>query len=533
MRERTTRTYQPTLADRIGQFVDRCVFAFAPQAALNRLSARHMYQHAQMRTFEGAEATETRGSSWLASRLSADSALEEDLDTLRSRSREIYRNDPLGGSVETRCNLVVSYGFTPQARIKARDGISEAQAAVYNEQLESVFTQQYARIDRTGRRSLWQLLRLVERHHGCDGESFTILSDIGAADKPIPLALEVIDPERVQTPPGKIGNPRVRLGIEYDTNGVVVAYWIRKTHPGDTVDVSEQFERVDAARVLHVFEPWFAGQSRGLPWLTRTLNRVKDTKDFDEATIIAAQVEACFAAFVKTALPPGESAAAAAAAASDGRRYEDIRPGSIRYLSHADEMYFSQPQRPGNTFQPFMEWQHRRMAAGMNFPYEMVAKNWGGLSFAAGRLSLADAKLFVKSQQKLLVEAWLSKVWHRMVDEAVIVGACDIPVKLFAAKPWVFYMHTWTPPAWPYALTPGEEIDATIKKVDNNLMSKADAVGEYGGDWEDVAAQRKAERELERTYDIQPPSAEVELKTEADKAMAESGQAELKQEAAV
>lgn len=509
MRERTSQTYTPKLADRLGGFLDRCIFAVAPNFGLSRMAARRVYQNSQMRAYEGAETTETRGSSWLGSRLSADSALEEDLVTLRTRSREIYRNDPLGGAVETRCNLVVSYGFTPQARIKARSGlITEAQARTYNEQLEEVFAQLAPLIDRSGKRSLWQILRLAERHHGFDGESFTVMSDIGMADKPIPLTLEVIDPERVETPPGKLANPRVRMGIEYDARGVIVAYWIRKTHPFDNLDISEQFDRVPADRVLHVYEQWFAGQSRGLPWLTRTLNRVKDTKDFDEATIIAAQVEACFAAFVKTALPPGDAAAAAAAGAGDGRRYEDIRPGSIRYLSHADEMYFSQPSRPGNAFQPFMEWQHRRMAAGMNFPYEMVAKNWGGLSFAAGRLSLADARLFVRSQQKLLCEQWLSKVWNRIVDESVMVGAVDIPARNFARLPWAFHAHSWTPPAWPYALNPGEEVDATIKKVDNNLMTKAEAVAELGGDWEDVAAMRKLEREMEREFEIEPASAQ-------------------------
>jgi phage-related minor tail protein len=52
-------------------------------------------------------------------------------------------------------------------------------------------------------------------------------------------------------------------------------------------------------------------------------------------------------------------------------------------------------------------------------------------------------------------------------------------------------------------LTPGEEIDAKIKAVNNNLMPKAKVVGELGGDLEDVAAQRRDE--LERDYEILPP----------------------------
>ena len=41
---------------------------------------------------------------------------------------------------------------------------------------------------------LWMLSRLAARHNEFDGESFTVLSDAGRADKPIPLAILVIDP---------------------------------------------------------------------------------------------------------------------------------------------------------------------------------------------------------------------------------------------------------------------------------------------------------------------------------------------------
>lgn len=508
-----------TWSDRIGSFIDGAVRMVSPHAGARRMLMRdHLraYDRARRRDPErrqvsqklaAAEKGETRDRSWLSSNLSSDSELEEDLDTTRKRARSVYKNDSVGGAVDTRVNLVVSYGFAPQSSIVIREGYAtEEQSELWNEQLEDVYKQLYPRISLSGRESLWDLLRLVERHHGFDGESFTILSDDSSDPrKPVPLTLEVIDPMRVETPPKKSGDPLCRMGIQYDKKKRIVGYWVRKTHPGDTLEQSVEYDFIVADRMLHVFEKWCAGQSRGLPWLTRTLNRVQDTGDYDEATIIAAQIEACYAAFV---VSPTNALGAAMQNSNEtinGKRWEDIRPGMFRYLDTGEDVRFGQPTRPGSTYEPFMQQQYRRMAAGMNFPYEMVAKNWAGLSFAAGRLSLADAKLFVRSQQKLLTERWLSRVWARMVWEAVVFGAVDIPPRLYFAKPWIFESHTWTPPKWPYALTPGEEVKAAVEEIDNNLATKEAYIRENGGDPAEVRRIRKRERDEERAGNYEPP----------------------------
>lgn len=500
-----------TLADSFGGLVDRFVYAFAPERGVRRMAIRGAAERRAARnaSTDGAESTQIRDGKWLGSRLSTDSVLELDLETLRRKSRELYRTDSIGGAVDSRTNLVVSYGFTPQARIKERSGwATQAQADKWNEELEEIFDRTQRSIGKNGKQSLWQLLRLVERCNAVDGESITIMSDRGSADRPIPLILEVVDADRLETPPGMLGNPRVRMGIEYDAGGRIVAYHIRNTHPCDTLTVDQTYTRYPADRVLHVFEPWFAGQSRGFPWMTRAINRLRDAKDLDEAAILAAQVEACYAAFVASPGGAYQSAAGATSETIANRRYEDIHPGTIRYLDFGETVTFGQPTKAGG-YDPFQTWNYRRAAAGMNFPYEMVAKKWDGLSFAAGRLSLTDAKLFVKAQAKMLREAWLGPVWNRIVEESVIVGACSIPPSLYARAPWWFQRHEFNDPAWPYALTPGEEIDAAVKAVDNNLRTKASVIAEYGGNLEDVFAERIVERKQERDGDIEPAAAEV------------------------
>ena len=496
-------------------WLDRAILSVAPIWGARRIATRHLLAAAEtsrerFARIEAAEHNDTRGDRWLISRLSPDSQAEMDLQTVRDRSRDIYQNDAMGGAVDGRVNHVIGTGHTPQARIKAREGVvDETAAEAFNIELEDVYEQWNTRADRSGFRSLWMLSRIAERHNCVDGESFTVLSDVGRADKPIPLAVQVIDPERVNTPPQFGGDKLVRLGIRYSDRGDILGYYVQKAHPGDTKDVRIDYEFIEADRMLHVYEPWFAEQSRGLPWMTRALNRAKDAKDYDEAAILGAQIEACFAAFVKPSMGSGYLSAVGESSGtnSDGRRLQDIVPGTVRHLDPGEDIVFSTPQRPGSGFTPFMEWNYRRVAAAINWPYEMVVKNWSSLSFAAGRLVLTDAKKATQVGQKIMREQWLCRIWNRMVDEAVILGECSIDPRAYLEYPHVFRRHVWIPPQWDYALNPGEEVTADVDEISQNLATLEDKLGKRGYDLEDLIERRRREVKLLTDAGLMPASA--------------------------
>ena len=465
-------------------------------------------------TYEGASGDRNHGPhGWMTSRLSADSALEqgETQEELRRRSRDMYRNSDVGGAIETRVDLVVGTGFTLQAKIRETAGFcTKEQAKAWNQQLEDIATEWAISADVDGKTSLWECSRLVERHHAVDGESLTVWSDVPRIDGDIPLAIEVIDPDRLQTPPNLIGNRLCRMGIQKNARGQIEGYWIRDAHPGDTLNTEQTFTFYAADRVMHIFEKWFAGQSRGLPWLTRALNRIQDGKDLDEAGIIAAQVEACYAAFVTkppvNPLSPEDVANAEAARIRNNYREKDLHPGTIRYMESGETITFGTPPHGSKVVPDLQEMNYRRIAGALNMAYEMLARDWRGVSFAGGRLILSGVKLDTKSRQKRLRESWFRPLYHRMVNESVICGACDIPAELYSKRPRVFNRHRWVAQAWPFCITPGEEIDATLKAVNGNLLSKSDATAEmYGTDSEETFADRKAERDMEREMDIVPP----------------------------
>lgn len=495
---------------RLSTFIDNAIYSFAPVWGAKRIETRRQYDRYQAvsdkfsRSLESSEDNRHREGKWLGSRLSADAFLEEDLESSRQRSRELYRNDFVGGAIDSRVEHVVGCGFTVQARIKAKAGvIDKEQADALNEQLEDLYKQIEPTLCRTRKKSLWQKTCLAARCLDADGESFVVMSDVGGPDVEIPLCVEVVDCDRVETPPEFVSDPLVRMGIRYNAKKEIVSYFIRRSHPHDNKEFSLKYDEIPAWRVQHVFVEWFAGQSRGLPWMTRALNRAKDGKDLTEAGIIGAQVEACFAGFIKSKVNPVAAAMGAATTVDSGRRIQEVRPGSMNYIGADDEITFSAPNK-ANSVGTLQEYNNRTIAASLNWPYEMMMKDWRGVSFAGGRIILHGAKLSTKVRQKLIIESILRAIWNRMVDEAVIVGAIDLDSRTYRDNLHLFRRHTWTGEKWSYAITPGEETNAIVTAIDNNLMTLADALAENQQDFEEVMAQRQLERQEERDRNIVP-----------------------------
>jgi lambda family phage portal protein len=442
---------------------------------------------------------------WMGSRISPDGALEADLDTLRQRSNELVKSSTIGGAIDGLVDHAIGKGFTPQAKIAEQPGISKEAADGFNTQLEAVYQRWSPQCDLTARKSLWELSRLAYRVWKSQGEAFTIMWAKRRKGQPIPLVLEVIDCDRVETPSHKISDPYCRLGVQYAADGEILGYWVRRTHPYDPKTLDFNYDFIESDRMLHVFESWFPGQSRGYPWLTRAISRLRDADDLDEAGIVAAQVEACNAAFVKTSDPAPKANAAGTSYDSSNRRLQEMIPGAINYLdSSCEEVLFSEPTK-SNIVGTLYEWNYRRIASGVNWPYEFLMRDWRGMSFAGGRLILNGAKITCQCDQQLMTLAWFVDIWNRMVDEAVMFDVVDFNKSRYAARPWVYQAHKWTPPKWSYAITPGEEVRANKEAVRENFKTLEEVIAEDGGDLEERLEQRRREVEMQNVDKTVPP----------------------------
>jgi capsid protein len=155
--------------------------------------------------------------------------------------------------------------------------------------------------------------------------------------------------------------------------------------------------------MIHVFDPMFPEQSRGIPWLATAMNRAKDVDDFFEAELIAKQIEACFGLVFtggKDSPDPMSIAEGNATASVNGSRIEELSPGFTHYAGDGESVSTIDPQRPGSSFAPFIEASLRGVAAALNYPYEILAKNFFRTTFSSGRLAMLDGWMgFAMRQQ--------------------------------------------------------------------------------------------------------------------------------------
>ncbi len=484
--------------------------------ARRKLAENAVRLQEQMIARDAARHEHTKGKNWLVGRSSPDTELEAEHEDARNRSRDLYLNDPIGASyVKGRVTNVIGTGMSPQSQIRGDDVGSSERAEKLNRQLEELAKRQAKKADVSGLRALWMQQRLVQRCVDRDGEAFVVFSARVVAKKPLPLAVEVVSVQRVETPPNKEGDLTVRLGRKRDKDGVVTHYYIRRTEPNDSKEWDETYDEVPAERVCHIYEEEEPNQSRGWPGNTPSQRTLINAKDFEEAVIIGKQVQACLTVHIPKANPLATALGAATSTQSDGKRLQQISPGLINYYDPVDgtPITTTDPSKGGEDHATYMDSLTRKAAAGCNYPAEMLSKGYGSMNFASTRASIIEGRVEFDAWQQFQVDLWLSRWWEEFVREAVIAGLVDISPAEYNERPHVFERNLWVPCQRDW-VDPLKDVSANVKAVETNVRSKSMVASSAGSNFDDVMEQRTRERILEAEADFAVKARESELEKE-------------------
>jgi len=191
-----------------------------------------------------------------------------DRKTLVSYSRRLYLNEGiLLGAIQQKAMYAVGRSWQAQSKSKDRD---------FAQQAENLLNDEWYKIcdvrggQNTFQTNLYSLSCAIDR----DGEAFVLLTKTDA-DYP---RIQQIPCHRIATPngmrEGKIdkGTHKGKImtdGIVY-SNGAPAAYCFND-EKGDLI------QYLDAQNVIHVFDPSWQEQGRGLPAFTHALNDLRDS----------------------------------------------------------------------------------------------------------------------------------------------------------------------------------------------------------------------------------------------------------------
>lgn len=445
-----------------------------------------------------------------------------DLPTLRNRSRDACRNDPLAAAiVRAWVSSLVGYGIVPRVQTDDRD---------LRDRIETLWREWVAMADADGAVDFYGLQALAVRAFVSAGEAFIRLRWRRLSDGlPAPLQVQLLEPDMVplfdcDSWPGMAAGSKIRQGVEFDLLGRRVAYWFHKEHPGDSTNASvgiQDLNRIPAEQVMHLFNPERPGQIRGVPLLAPILTRLRLLGDFQDATAERARLANLFALFIKRPPTSGDATIDPMTGrpieyAPNGAPMALLEPGIAQELMPGEEVQFSNPPQPGSEFSEFVRDQVAAIAAGVGgMPAFLLHEDLRDVSDRTLRVLLGEWRRHCEQiQWQIIIPKFCRPIRDAWTRAAQLAGLLP-PEEASIAR-----NCEWTPPRHSH-LHPVQDVEGLKLEVEAGFRSRASVISEYGFDAVDV--------DLERAADAQR-AAELGLKTvddlEAEKLAAEIAAAE-------
>lgn len=447
---------------------DNLIAAFSPQAALRRQRAR--VQLDALRRYDGASRGR-RTDGWLTQGTSADAAAAPGLKVLRDRSRDLVRNNPYAAkAVQVIVSNVIGTGIMGQARAQRSRRRSEQLTALYlNWAHDSNQCDWHGRMDFAGLQAL-AMRSIVE-----SGEVLIRRrTPASSSGQRIPLRLQVMEPDMLDTTKdvALANGGLIKEGIEYDANGRRVAYWLYDDHPGERhLRVTNLLSsKVPAEEVIHVFRQDRPHQTRGVPWASPVIIRLRDFDDYSDAQLLKQKISACFTAFAVDTEAPD--------AGMGADLIDKLEPGAIEILPPGKDIRFATPPTVGE-FDKISREYLLQIAAGFGVTYESLTGDLSNTSFASGRMGWLEFQRNIEAWRwQMLVPQLLNPVWKWFAAAGTVNG-----IRMEGIVP------QWTAPRREL-IDPAKEIEATKKAVRSGFMSLSEAIREFGYEPEEVREEQ-------------------------------------------
>lgn len=498
------------LSEKIASGVDNIVSFFSPRAGFRRKMYREAINISRKFGAYRGSRRDRLYSSWLPRGGSADEALLPELSEMRERSRDLNRNDAhASGITSTMTTNVIGTGIRPQSRVDDETlGISEKSAANFQKKAERSWKKWLPFADAGERMDFYEIQQLVDRQILENGEALIVPFMLKDKSRPYSLALQVIESDRLDTPSDKRSDKSIRSGVRIGENGEPVSYFIQKTHPGDLrygskdntfIEISAKNE-YGRKNIFHLYPVLRSGQTRGVPFFAPVLTYFKDLAEYAEAELVAARIAACFSLFITSEASMDIAANSAYEKNSSDQLVESLEPGMIKHLMPGESITSFNPQRPGATFEPFVERILRAISAALGLPYELVAKDFSKTNYSSARAALLEARRYFKVKQEWLARKLCQPVWDMVMEEAYLKGELG-SITFYEKRRW-WTGSTWIAPGWEW-VDPLKEAKAAEVGLKNGIVTHSDLYSAQGKDWEESFEQRK--REIDKMNELGLP----------------------------
>lgn len=478
---------------------------------LDRVAARLGYvKKSGQRSYAAAQASRL-AFSWATTSTHVNRDLQNDLAALRGRSRDLSRNNDYArrflSMVKT--NVVGHSGFSLQVQALKPDGTIDQRDS---DLLEESFWRwgRPGACEVTGRLSFTDVQRLVIETIARDGE--VLVREVTRG--PFGYQLELIDPQLLDERYNddlSNGN-KVRMGVEVDSWGAPVAYWLRDADASDPQRFSDSLGsriRVPASEVRHLFLSEMVRQLRGVPWMASAMLRMNMLAGYEEAAVVAARVGAAKLGVIET----GDGEVDGLGTDTDDRgipQLDSREPGEFLALPAGSKLGAWDPDYPHEQYGAFVKACLRGISSGLGVAYNGLANDLEGVNYSSIRAGVLEEREVWKAIQGWMIDAFLAPTYSRWLERAILAGAVPLPMSKFAK----FDAALWQGRRWDW-VDPHSDTQANVLAIEKGLKSPSQVIREMGRDPEEVWRESAKDRARLREVGIlaaqsdPPPTAPV------------------------
>lgn len=434
---------------------DRIVAVVNPRMALENAKGRTVIGALGSTgvDFQGASGRKNTLRSWVTKLRGADRAAEgmgqmgpaKPRMTLMSRARHLVRNDAFArGAVTNNLVSIVGSGLRLQSRVDFQTlKWDEEKALKWQRKTEAEFRMfaESKDFDLSRKFDFYDMQNLAGFAAFVDGDCFFMMPQVERKGRPYKTAVQLVLADRCENPmgqPTKFGPGGIVGGVELGDYSEPVAYHFCNEAPEDLTQAQRKYTRYPAfgaqtgkRQVFHLMCADWYDQTRGISYLAPVIDLFHTLDKYSDAELTAAVVSAYFTVFVSSKsgkqLPPinwDSDEDAGTARTEEGEM--KLGTGAVVEVDADTEITTANPGRPNDKFDPFVQAILKKIAVGLNIPYEMLVMHFSS-SYSASKAAILQAWKFYLSRRNWLAKNFCQPIYERWMDEAVASGRIKAP----------------------------------------------------------------------------------------------------------
>jgi lambda family phage portal protein len=484
-----------------GNILDKTIGFFSPKTGATRLAYRRMMEVQERAAYEGASNGRV-GGGWSAQEIDPNSAIALNGRTLRARSTDLQRNNPLAkNAISKHADYIIGTGIVP----RAKTGNSST------DQLINDLFDEWAPFAFVDGLDFYGGCHKMAKMMAGDGEVYGRRRDRRLSDGlPVPVQIEIQSATMCDWGKNEADDTgRTVQGVAFNPLGQRKGYWMLPEAPGSSpgtwTALSTSSAFIPADQMIHLFEA-DNNQVHGVTWLAPVITDLYNLADYEFAENVRKKAESCLVGVVLPGTPDydpnNQTVGAADLKLTDpnGNLVQRMEPGMFVVAHGGKDIRFNTPAATAG-IETYIRVRQRVIAAGLRIPYELLTGDFSQANFASGKLGLLAYKIFVEHQQwHAFIPLAGQRMWGWFIDAAKLAG--KIPMDLEVRV-------EWTPPEIEslsrYEDAQADELEMRIgKRSPQEVISKTgrapQTVFQEFVDWFDMIG--KAKVKLLFDYDV-------------------------------